>query len=213
MPACEVCGSNVDAGNEVCPDCGTEMSAGVQSPAPIETAVAAAPAAPAAPPVAPDLSLPPPVPAASSPPAAPTPTPVPAQAPLVTGGTQASLTVKRGGALTADVFSIAGRVVVGRFDTDSGPVDVDLALLPEAEYVSRQHAEVWCDGSGQWFVKDLGSRNGTFVRRAGEAQFQRAVDAQPIGNGDEIALGNARFEFGLSGCPLTNKTAKAGGGN
>ena len=85
--------------------------------------------------------------------------------------------------------------IIGRFDPETGPVDVDLGPLPEAVYISRHHAEIWCDGSGQWFVKDLGSGNATFVCSAGERQFRKAVGQHPIKNGDEIAFGNARFEF------------------
>jgi pSer/pThr/pTyr-binding forkhead associated (FHA) protein len=74
-------------------------------------------------------------------------------------------------------------------------VDVDLGPLPEAVYISRQHAEIWSDASGQWFIKDLGSGNGTFICAAGERQFRKVSGEQPIKDGDEISLGNARFEF------------------
>jgi pSer/pThr/pTyr-binding forkhead associated (FHA) protein len=108
----------------------------------------------------------------------------------------AQLTLRRGGALSQEVFRIAsGPSVIGRFDTETGPVDVDLGPLPEAVYISRQHAEIWSDTSGQWFIKDLGSGNGTFVCPAGERRFQKTSGEHPIKDGDEIALGNARFEF------------------
>jgi pSer/pThr/pTyr-binding forkhead associated (FHA) protein len=90
---------------------------------------------------------------------------------------------------------VGGHVVIGRFDAETGPVDVDLGNLPEATYVSRQHAELIPDGSGQWRVKDLGSRNGVFVRKQSGGAFQRVTGEEPISGGDEIALGNARFEF------------------
>jgi pSer/pThr/pTyr-binding forkhead associated (FHA) protein len=97
--------------------------------------------------------------------------------------------------LTQDTFPLTpGVTILGRFDPETGPVDVDLSLLPEAVYVSRHHAEVRCD-AGQWTIKDLGSGNGTFVRAAGEGQFQKVTGDQPLKDGDEIALGNARFEF------------------
>ncbi|MCS6919717.1 MAG: FHA domain-containing protein [Fimbriimonadales bacterium] len=125
---------------------------------------------------------------ASSPPAPAVP--VPSVTPAA-----ARITLKRGGALTGDTFPINGRVVIGRFDPSTGPVDVDIGALPEAVYISRRHAEIWCDSSGQWYVKDLGSMNGTFVCAAGQAQFHRVTGDHPISDGDEIALGNARFEF------------------
>jgi len=98
--------------------------------------------------------------------------------------------------LSQEVFSLgSGPSIIGRFDPETGPVDLDLGPLPEAVYVSRHHAEIWCDASSQWFVKDLGSGNGTFVCAAGERQFKKASGDHPIKDGDEIALGNARFEF------------------
>jgi len=104
----------------------------------------------------------------------------------------AKLVLKRGGALTGDVFSIGPSATVGRFDPESGPVDVDMANLPEAVYISRHHAELMLR-DGQWLVKDLGSRNGTFVKNA--EGFARVTGETPIQNGDEVAFGNARFEF------------------
>jgi len=116
--------------------------------------------------------------------------PSPSPAPATTG--TAKLLLKRGGAPTGDVFSIGPNATVGRFDPESGPVDVDMANLPEAVYISRHHAEVMLR-DGQWLVKDLGSRNGTFVKN--ESGFARVTGETPIQNGDEVAFGNARFEF------------------
>ena len=126
--------------------------------------------------------------------------PIPSQAPPAqkqqTSGTGARLTLRRGGALSQEVFSIAsGPAVIGHFDPETGPVDVDLGPLPEAVYISRHHAEIWSDDSGRWFIKDLGSGNGTFVCAAGERQFRKASGDQSIHDGDEIAFGNARFQF------------------
>jgi pSer/pThr/pTyr-binding forkhead associated (FHA) protein len=114
------------------------------------------------------------------------------------GDIGARLTLRRGGALSQEVFAIGtGPSVIGRFDPETGPVDVDLGMLPEAVYISRNHAEIWSDRSGRWLIKDLGSGNGTFICAVGERQFRRANGESPIQNGDQIALGNARFEFRL----------------
>jgi pSer/pThr/pTyr-binding forkhead associated (FHA) protein len=107
----------------------------------------------------------------------------------------ARLTLRRAGALTSESFPLAEQVSIGRFDVETGPVDVDLGPLPEGAYLSRRHAEVRRDANGNWFIKDLGSQNGTFVRSTSSQQFQRVVQEQPINDGDEIAFGNARFEF------------------
>lgn len=125
-------------------------------------------------------------------PAAPvSPTPVPASG----GVGSAKLILKRGGALTGDVFPIGPSATIGRFDPESGPVDVDMANLPEAVYISRHHAELNLR-DGQWMVKDLGSRNGTFVKNA--AGFNRVTGETPVQSGDEVAFGNARFEFQIA---------------
>ncbi len=117
------------------------------------------------------------------------PTPV-TPTPVVASGAQ--LILKRGGAPTGDVFTIGPSATVGRFDPESGPVDVDMAQLPESVYISRHHAEINLR-DGQWLVKDLGSRNGTFVKNA--SGFARVTGETPVQSGDEVAFGNARFEF------------------
>lgn len=179
---CPVCGADIPEGQSVCPDCGTEVSA--------QEAVS--------PPPAQQLTgIPAPTPAVSPVPeqqqvAIPTPTPA---APTPMGA--ARLLVMRAGILTGEEFVLGGRVVIGRFDEETGPVDVDLSHLPEAGYISRNHAEIYQDASGQWFVKDLGSRNGTYIRPTGSERFQRipANQPTPIKDGDELAFGNARFVF------------------
>ena len=123
-----------------------------------------------------------------------TPTPAPIPVGMGATGGAAKLILKRGGALTGDVFSIGPSATVGRFDPESGPVDVDMAQLPEAVYISRHHAEINLR-DGQWMVKDLGSRNGTFVKNA--SGFTRVTGETPVQSGDEVAFGNARFEFSL----------------
>jgi len=109
----------------------------------------------------------------------------------------ARLLLKRAGMLTGDEFPIGESVVIGRFDEETGPVDVDLSNLPEGVYISRRHAKIYRDPSGQWFVEDLGSRNGTFLLPGGTGQLQKLQANQPtqINDGDEIAFGNARFIF------------------
>jgi len=172
MAQCATCGSTVPESAAVCPDCGMELESG------ITPSVEASPPAGSAR-------------AQSAPPASAPPDP---QTQASTSG--ARLTLRRGGALSQEVFSLAsGPSIIGRFDPETGPVDVDLGPLPEAVYISRHHAEIWCDASGQWLVKDLGSGNATFVCAAGERQFRKTAGEHPIKDGDEIAFGNARFEF------------------
>lgn len=106
----------------------------------------------------------------------------------------ARLVVKRSGAETDVEFPVNPPCVIGRFDPSIGPIDIDLGNLPEGAYVSRKHASISCDG-GTWKLTDLGSSNGTFVLRD---DFEK-VDEAELHDGDEIALGNARFMFHLVG--------------
>lgn len=103
---------------------------------------------------------------------------------------QATLTVKRSGAETDVVFNLTPPTVIGRFDPAVGPVDIDLAGLPEGVYVSRKHASITIE-DGVWTLHDLGSSNGTFILRD---DFERVEEAE-LQDGSEIALGNARFVF------------------
>ncbi len=171
MAQCSTCGSTVPESSTVCPDCGMELTAGkppVDAPSQGQRQAEVIP-----PPVAPRQA--PPSPAS---------------------GVGARLILRRAGVLSNEVFSLPpGPSVIGRFDPETGPVDVDLGPLPEAVYISRHHAEIWVNEAGQWFVKDLGSGNATFVCAAGERQFKKTTGDHPIKDGDEVAFGNARFEF------------------
>lgn len=104
----------------------------------------------------------------------------------------AKLTVKRSGAETDISFPVNPPAVIGRFDPAVGPIDVDLANLPEGSYVSRKHAKITYEDCA-WMIHDLGSSNGTFVLND---DFER-VEIAELTDGKEIALGNARFVFHL----------------
>lgn len=85
--------------------------------------------------------------------------------------------------------------IVGRFDPDSGPVDIELDELGGGETVSRNHAEIYREG-GQWKVKDLASENHTFIRRSGQPRFSSAITKPEILNpDDEIAFAKVKFIF------------------
>ena len=205
---CPTCGSRVPDGADVCPDCGMDLQ-NLSAPTPTPPAnsppvaeFAPANSAPASSdePVdfeafefedSADETFP-----ADNAPISLEKTDISAP-PIATPSAQvqrATLTLKRGGVSTEEKFVIGTLATIGRFDPESGPVDVDMANLPEASYVSRHHAELRCvDGS--WQIKDLGSRNGTFVRAASGGAFARVQGEHALHDGDEVSLGNARFEF------------------
>lgn len=194
MEICAICQEAIRENAEYCPNCGANVihdgTPEVQGVARVPPMAPTQPARPV-----------PPVPMSAHPTVAMTPTQAtpPPQGNVPQGGspTTASLTVKRGGLLSTDTFTFGGShpIIIGRFDPETGPVDIDLGPLPEGGYVSRHHANLMCSSDGQWSVHDLQSRNGVFVRHAGQAQFVRVTGAQDLQGGDEIALGNARFEF------------------
>ena len=64
-------------------------------------------------------------------------------------------------------------------------------VLPE-ECVSRKHVQLWRDGA-RWFVRDVGSRNGTRVNGV------RVVEATEVRPGDRLDLGGAVYR--LTGRP------------
>ncbi len=103
------------------------------------------------------------------------------------------LIVKRNGALTEDIFELHPPATIGRFDPSVGPVDIDLGAIPEGSYVSRKHAKIVFEND-QWMLIDLGSSNGTYILRD---DFEK-IEQSELKDGDEIALGNARFIFQLS---------------
>jgi pSer/pThr/pTyr-binding forkhead associated (FHA) protein len=66
--------------------------------------------------------------------------------------------------------------------------DLDLSWIPEAKQISREHALIYQD-EGNYFVKDLGSKNGTYLNDA-------KLDARipyPLKEGDRITLGDGIY--------------------
>lgn len=108
----------------------------------------------------------------------------------------AQLYVKRYGAVTTDAIPLsAPRLVVGRFDPSTGPVDIDVSGMTGAEHISRRHAEIFFE-QGCWHVRDLGSTNGVFIKVAGASSYSpRLQEPSTLNDGDEIAFGNVVFVF------------------
>ncbi len=63
----------------------------------------------------------------------------------------------------------------------------DIQLLDRV--VSKQHALIELDMEGQFYVRDLGSRNGTFVNG------QKIDGRRPIDNGDTLSVGSTELVF------------------
>lgn len=65
-----------------------------------------------------------------------------------------------------------------------------LPLSLDHDTVSRKHAEVFCDPFGRWWIRDLGSTNGTMVN--GERVNERVLHP-----GDKVGVGDFRLRFHL----------------
>jgi hypothetical protein len=119
--------------------------------------------------------------------------PPPAPAPAPAGKTaSAKLVIERGRA-AGKQFAVNGEeAYIGRWDADGGVFpDVDLdADDPEAK-VSRRHARI-VRQSGQYYVEDLGSTNGTFINRG-----RRLLpgDRHALNDGDELIIGKMFMRF------------------
>lgn len=82
---------------------------------------------------------------------------------------------------TRRVFAIdRAAITIGR--------SADNAVVVKDCTASKHHAEVRGAGEGRYFVRDLGSRNGTYVNGVRVAE-------QPLREGDEIRVGASRFRL------------------
>lgn len=87
------------------------------------------------------------------------------------------------------VLGDGSRIAVGEDAIIIGRApECDLELADST--VSRRHAEIVRDGDA-WFIRDLGSSNGTKVNGSG-------ITDQMLRDGDEIRLGAATFRFETS---------------
>lgn len=131
-------------------------------------------------------------PVAQSKPASPTPEIAP---PTTAAPISAKLISKQVNAPTSEFILSSQGNLIGRFDTETGPVDVDLDEFPTSDTVSRQHGYLFYEG-GQWKIKDLGSVNGIFIRRTGTGRFSsRIVNPEALNSEDEIAIGKVILRF------------------
>jgi hypothetical protein len=104
----------------------------------------------------------------------------------------AKLVIHRGRSVGKEFPMCEDEAHIGRWDADGGIFpDVDLdSDDPEAK-VSRRHARI-TRRSGQYYIEDLGSTNGTFVNRG-----RRLLpgDRQPLRDGDEVIVGKTFLKF------------------
>jgi pSer/pThr/pTyr-binding forkhead associated (FHA) protein len=97
---------------------------------------------------------------------------------------QALLLVKRG--------PTAGSTFLLRDDVSSAGRNPDSAVFLDDVTVSRKHAVLERRADGAWFVRDVGSLNGTYVN--GEQ-----VDETKLASGDEVQVGKFKLTFFAAG--------------
>jgi len=117
------------------------------------------------------------------------------EAPLVvkpTEAVKAKLMVKRTGQVGHEFAIDQESMNVGRWDADSGAFpEVDLSDDDPGGHISRRHARIFVK-EGEYFIEDIGSKNGTFVNKG-----PRLTPGSPqkLQNGDEIVIGRTFFTF------------------
>ena len=188
MINCTVCGydKNPD-GSEFCDACGAELQSTVAAPTNNATVD---PPMPTSQPLdetfVPETPVPEPTPA----PTPPSPTP---HIPQPTE-TTARLIAKQPNAPIPE-FPLENNALIGIFDPDMGPVDIDLEDFVGNETVSRHHAEIYQEAE-VWKIKDLGSTNGVFIKPMGQTRFgARITTPESLNPGDEVAIAKIRFVF------------------
>jgi predicted component of type VI protein secretion system len=88
--------------------------------------------------------------------------------------------VAKNGPLEGSSYAIESRVLIGRDG------ECDIQVIDQS--VSRKHACVLEQNDGSVLVRDLGSDNGTWLRK-------QPVSEALLQPGDEIAIGDSRFEY------------------
>jgi pSer/pThr/pTyr-binding forkhead associated (FHA) protein len=92
----------------------------------------------------------------------------------------------------------AGELVIGR--------SPDAAIRVDDDYTSPRHARVWQDEHGQAWIEDLGSTNGTWIRRPSGAV--RVGGPTKIYPGDEIGIGRTSLPWKAGGGRLNREEAE-----
>ncbi|QUS60496.1 FHA domain-containing protein [Synechocystis sp. PCC 7338] len=204
---CEACGYTNPADVEFCAACGSELSQVMATPPPpvLEPEIVV-PETPSSSSDLMDLNFeqplvptPPPPSTAESETVFVSPEssfpPKSVESPSTNAPSLAKLISRLPNAPVAEFLLDSPSCLIGRFDPDSGPVEVDLDGFPGDDTISRNHAEIYQE-SGSWKIKDLGSTNGVFIKRAGENRYgARITTPQPLWSGDEVAIAKIRFLF------------------
>ncbi|NEN88397.1 MAG: FHA domain-containing protein [Okeania sp. SIO3H1] len=115
--------------------------------------------------------------------------------PTLITGTIAKLIPKQVGSPVPEFIIDSNNALIGKFDTNIGPVEIDLDGFYGDETVSSTHAEIYFENN-QWQIKDMGSTHGIYIKPTGKTRFGYRMNKPEILNsGDEIAIGKIRLLF------------------
>ncbi|MEA2310011.1 MAG: hypothetical protein QOI65_2297 [Thermoleophilaceae bacterium] len=178
-------------------------------PPPVGVPVPAATAAPPPPPPAPG---PPPLPDPAPPPGASDPTPAPrarvsppnaptdAPPPHTPKRTPKSIALRvTDGPAAGSVLTVADEeLLIGRQAPGAGKLGNDIEI-------SRRHARVSRESTGDFLIEDLGSTNGTYVNG------ERIAGAHVLQAGDELEMGDTKLTVEVLEAPSDRVIAPGGG--
>jgi ribosomal protein L40E len=193
MTNCPNCGAIVQTDASFCGQCGFDLKGASANPA----APVAAPdlVAAAEPLVTPDPLVMPPPPMPPDLPAAPIAAPPPVIPPAAAGGTtqlqqQAAKLLHLQTSRVIDLPQGLSVIHLGK-PNDRIPPDIDVSGFPDAEIVSRIHADIRVEGDA-YYIEDVGSSNGTYVNNApipvGSRYRLRPGDRIALGKGDKMSF-------------------------
>ncbi|NEP88032.1 MAG: FHA domain-containing protein [Okeania sp. SIO2C2] len=115
--------------------------------------------------------------------------------PTLITGTIAKLIPKQVGSPVPEFIIDSNNALIGKFDPNIGPVEIDLDGFYGDETVSSTHAEIYFENN-QWQIKDMGSTHGIYIKPTGKTRFgYRTNKPEILNSGDEIAIGKIRLLF------------------
>ncbi len=157
--------------NVFCPNCGGENRSGAAfcrvcgNPLPSSSPLAPVPSQPSSPSPASQLS------------------PTSGSGAVILPSLPAELVMPDGRKLALEAITVVGRE----------PAQANLAF-PDDARLSRCHARIW-EQNGQWFLEDMGSRNGTYINNA------KVTQPMPLTSSDQIGMGSMVYIFNIIGQP------------
>lgn len=102
---------------------------------------------------------------------------------------------KQIGAPIPEFIIDSNNAIIGKFNREIGPVEIDLDGFYGNNTVSSTHGEIYFENN-QWQIKDIGSNDGIYIKPTGQNRFGYRINKPEIlKSGYEIAIGKVRLLF------------------